>query len=107
VDAGLNKGVSWQGRALSDADRKRRGRSSQADTSHFLDILASFPITVNEETVARAWVQTMHRARAHNLSSSDASYLALAMRLGWPMATLDARLKTAGKAVGVPLFAVQ
>jgi predicted nucleic acid-binding protein len=49
----------------------------------------------------------MHLARAHNLSSYDASYLELAMRLGLPLATLDDKLKTAAKAVGVSLFAVQ
>ena len=83
---------------------ERRGRTTQADTAQFLAILDAFPITVDDETVARAWVETMHLARAHNLSSYDASYLELAMRLGLPLATLDGKLKNAATAVGILLF---
>ncbi len=86
---------------------ERRGRTTPADSAHFLAILGTFPIAVDDETVARAWVETMHLARAHRLSSYDASYLELAMRLGLPLATLDDKLKTAAKAVGVLLYAVQ
>ena len=83
---------------------ERRGRTTPADIAQFLAILGTFPIAVDEETVARAWVETMSLARAHNLSSYDASYLELAMRRGLPVATLDSKLKAAAKAVGVPLF---
>ena len=86
---------------------ERRGRTTPADTAHFLAILGTFPITIDDETVARAWVETMHLARAHKLSAYDASYLELAMRLGLPIATLDEKLKTAATAVGVLLFVVQ
>ena len=48
----------------------------------------------------------MHLARAHNLSSYDASYLELAIRLGLPLAAQDGKLKTAAQATGVPLFQV-
>ncbi len=37
-------------------------------------------------------------ARAHGLSSYDASYLDLAMKKGLPLATLDKKLKQAAKA---------
>jgi predicted nucleic acid-binding protein len=84
---------------------ERRGRITPADTAHCLAILGTFPIIVDHETVARAWVETMHLARAHKLSSYDVSYLELAMRLGLPLATLDDKLKAAAKAVGVVLFA--
>jgi predicted nucleic acid-binding protein len=86
---------------------ERRGRTTPADTAHFLAILGTFPITVDDETVARAWVETMHLARIHNLSSYDASYLELAMRLGLPLATLDDKLKNAAQAVGVSRFDAQ
>ena len=85
---------------------ERRRRITPADTARFLAILAAFPITVDEETVAHAWADTMHLARAHNLSSYDASYLELAIRLGLPLAAQDGKLKTAAEAVGVPLFEV-
>ena len=86
---------------------ERRGRTTAADAAHFLAILSAFPITVDDETVARAWADTMHLARAHNLSAYDAAYLELAMRRGLPLATLDDKLKAAAVAVGVPLFADQ
>lgn len=85
---------------------ERRRRITPADTARFLAILGSFPIAVDEETVAHAWADTMHLARAHNLSSYDAAYLELAIRLGLPLAALDGKLRTAAEAVGVPLFQV-
>ena len=86
---------------------ERRGRTTPADASRFLAILGTFPITVDDETVAKAWVETMHLARAHKLSAYDASYLELAMRLGLPLATLDEKLRSAAHSVGVPLFSTQ
>ena len=85
---------------------ERRRRITSAETARFLAILGAFPITVDDKTVAHAWADTMHLARAHNLSSYDAAYLELAIRLGLPLATLDGKLKTAAGAVGVPLFEV-
>ena len=43
-------------------------------------------------------------ARAHNLSSYDASYLDLAMRRGLPIATLDKKLIAAAQRGNVPVF---
>jgi predicted nucleic acid-binding protein len=43
-------------------------------------------------------------ARAHNLSSYDASYLDLSMRKGLPLATLDTRLREAAKKTDVPIL---
>jgi predicted nucleic acid-binding protein len=90
--------------ALLVGERRRRIRP--ADTARFLAILGAFPITVDDETVSHAWADTMHLARAHNLSSYDAAYLELSLRLGLPLAALDGKLKTAAEAVGVPLFEV-
>jgi predicted nucleic acid-binding protein len=85
---------------------ERRKRCTPADTARFLSILGAFPIVVDDETVAHAWADTMHLARAHNLSSYDASYLEVAIRRGLPLAALDGKLKAAALAVGVPLYAV-
>lgn len=85
---------------------ERRGRTTPADTARFLSILGTFPIAVDDETAARAWADTMHLARAHNLSAYDASYLEVAIRHGLPLASLDGKLKAAAKAVGIPLFVV-
>lgn len=83
---------------------ERRRRITSAETARFIAILGAFPITVDDQTVAHAWADTMHLARAHNLSSYDAAYLELAIRLGLPLAALDGKLKTAAGAMGVPLF---
>ena len=83
---------------------ERRRRITSAETARFLAILGAFPITVDDQTIANTWTDTMHLARAHNLSSYDAAYLELAIRLGLPLATLDGKLKTAAGAMGVPLF---
>ena len=83
---------------------ERRRRLTPADTAQFLAILETFPIAIDDQTVAHAWADTLHLARAHNLSSYDAAYLELATRLGLPLAALDGKLRTAAEAVGVPLF---
>jgi predicted nucleic acid-binding protein len=85
---------------------ERRKRITPADAARFLTILEAFPITVDDQTVAHAWGATMHLARAHNLSSYDASYLELAIRLGLPLAAQDGKLKTAAQAMGVPLLQI-
>jgi predicted nucleic acid-binding protein len=83
---------------------ERRGRATQADTQTWLGFLTSLAVTVDGETVTRAWADTLSLARAHNLTSYDAAYLELALRLGIPLATLDSQLKSAAQAVGVPLY---
>lgn len=83
---------------------ERRHRITPADTARFLAILEDFVIHVDEETGARAWADTMHLARAHDLSSYDAAYLELAMRRCLPLASLDGKLNAAATAVGVALF---
>lgn len=85
---------------------ERRGRMTAANTARFLTILGSLPITVDDKTVARAWAETLHLARACNLSAYDASYLELTIRRGLPLACLDGKLKAAAAADGVPAFAV-
>lgn len=85
---------------------ERRNRIKPADTARFLAILEAFPIAVDDQTVAHAWSDTMHLARAHNLSAYDASYLELAVRLGLPLAAQDGKLKAAAQAMGVPLFTI-
>lgn len=83
---------------------ERRRRITLADSARFLAILGTFPIAVDDETTARAWVETIHLARAHKLSSYDAAYLELAIRRGLPLATIDKDLKKAAITIGVKLF---
>jgi len=82
---------------------ERRKRSTEAQASAWLAILESLSIEIDGETTARAWRDTLALARSQNLSAYDAAYLELAMRRGSPLATLDAKLKSAALAVGVAL----
>lgn len=59
---------------------------------------------VDTDGLARTFHSVPALARAHQLSSYDASYLELAMRLGLPLATLDKDLAKAATSVGVPLL---
>lgn len=85
---------------------ERRKRLDAARGTRFLSLLQSLPIIIDDETAVRSWADTMHLARAHNLSAYVATYLELAIRRGLPLACLDGKLKTAAQAVGVPLFIV-
>lgn len=85
---------------------ERRQRLDEARTLRFLTLLSGLPITIDDDTAARAWSDTIHLARAHNLSAYDAAYLELAIRRGLPLACLDGKLKTAATAVGVALYQV-
>jgi predicted nucleic acid-binding protein len=46
----------------------------------------------------------MQLARRHRLTMYDAAYLELALRKGYPLATLDAALSIAARAEGVVLI---
>ncbi len=83
---------------------ERRGRCTQTDTAQWLAFLGCLPITVDDETTARSWQETIHLARALGLSAYDATYLELAIRRGLSLATLDNKLKLAANAVGVPIY---
>jgi len=47
---------------------------------------------------------TMNLARQHSLTEYDAAYLELAFRAGLPLATLDAPLEAAARAIGVATY---
>src|SRR5437016_3933871 len=51
---------------------ERRGRCTQADSTHWATLLESLPIRVDEETLERAWKATLSLARLQNLSVYDA-----------------------------------
>jgi predicted nucleic acid-binding protein len=51
-----------------------------------------------------ATITTLALGRRHHLSSYDAAYLELAMRLGLPLATLDKNLRKAAQAEGIAVL---
>ena len=80
---------------------ERRHRLTEARTAHFAELLLSLPIVVEEGAVNRALGPVLLVGRAHRLSAYDAAYLELASREGIPLATQDARLRTAAENAGV------
>jgi predicted nucleic acid-binding protein len=85
---------------------ERRNRLDEARTCRFFSLLDGLLIVIDDETSGRAFGETPHLCRAHNLSAYDAACLELAMRRGLPLACLDGKLKAAASAVGVPLLAI-
>ena len=83
---------------------ERRKRLTEAEVSQILTILQSTPISVEQEPPERAWTEILALARSQGLTSYDASYLDLAMRMGLPIATLDKALKKAARKVQIPIY---
>lgn len=83
---------------------QRRQRLTEAAVIRFLELVRGLPLTVEHETPARVLGEILSLARDHGLSTYDASYLDLAMRLGLPIATLDASMKKAAKKCRVPTY---
>ncbi len=84
---------------------ERRKRIEPGDAARFAGLLLSLPIVIDPVLRRRAFDVTRGLARKHGLSAYDAAYLELAVRLGVPIATLDAPLQAAARAEGVRLFA--
>ncbi|MCB8950818.1 MAG: type II toxin-antitoxin system VapC family toxin [Ardenticatenales bacterium] len=83
---------------------EHRWRLRQTDSVRFLALLAQLPITVEHERIEKRMGEILALGRATHLSSYDAAYLELSMRLGLPIATLDQKLLAAAQQVAVPLF---
>ena len=82
---------------------ERRGRIDGDGATRFSRLLLALPIAVDPVARGTALTETRRLARTHRLTSYDAAYLELAIRLGVPLATLDERLKGAAKQEGVAL----
>ena len=80
------------------------GKITQAQASTFVALLNDLGIEVDRDTATHALHATLDLARQYRLSSYDAAYLELALRLGVPLATLDADLAAAARSAGVPLL---
>ena len=64
--------------------------------------LVALPVVVDPVDRRRAFEDVPRLARAHGLTTYDASYLEVAVRLGLPLATLDRTLARAAVDEGVP-----
>jgi predicted nucleic acid-binding protein len=82
----------------------RSNQLTVPEAAQFFIDLRSFAIWVDDETLLRAWSNTFDLARTHNISTDDAAYLELALRMKLPLATIDIALTRAASAAGVPIF---
>ena len=87
------------GNILLGAERRRR--ITQARSVEFLGILGELDIRIDPGLPGRAFRDVLPLARAVQLTTYDATYLELAMRLGLPLATKDTALARAAAALSV------
>jgi len=83
---------------------ERHGRLGEGQRHEILAAIRQLPIRPDEETWTRAWDEIPELAVQYGLTTYDAAYLELAMRLGAPLATLDQDLARAARAAKVPLY---
>jgi predicted nucleic acid-binding protein len=88
--------------ALLAAERQSRIHLAQVTAS--LLRISALPISVIPIDAEQAFEQILPLARQQRLTPYDAAYLELALREGLPLATLDAEIRQAAKAIGVPLL---
>jgi predicted nucleic acid-binding protein len=83
---------------------ERRRRITPAASAEFIALLGTLAVIVDDETPARALGRILDLAREQRLTAYDAAYLELAMRLGVPLASKDAKLCDAAERVGVSVL---
>lgn len=91
------------GNGLLMAHRRKRITLDQIDG--FLTRLKALPIEAAQETSSEI-LELPTLAQAHALTSYDAAYLGLAVRLHLPLATTDVDLRRAASSIGLGLAAV-
>lgn len=97
---------AWWSLEITDmlALAERKKRITAAQIAQFIALIESFDLEVDDQAPGRAFAQLLPLCRSHELSSYDAAYLDLAMRLQLPLATLDDDLRAAAKALGIEVL---
>jgi predicted nucleic acid-binding protein len=90
------------GNALLMAERRKRFTYAEVQT--FLNLLKELNIEVDYRTSKKGFTDILNLARANHLTTYDAAYLELALRLDIPLATKDIALQKAAKNLGVEIF---
>ena len=80
---------------------ERRRRISAEDAATRLRLIADLPILTDQETTTRAWHDILSIARVEGVTTYDAAYLELAIRLGASLLTKDDALIQAARRRGV------
>lgn len=79
---------------------ERRGRLRVGEHAEILARVECLPIRVDPETHIRGWQDIPALASGLRLTTYDAAYLELALRLDAPLATLDQTLARAAREAG-------
>lgn len=82
----------------------RKGRLTEAQAAAKAATLMSLPIRYDTLTHQVAFTETYQLARKHRLTSYDAAYLELALRVDAPLATNDEDLSQAAGRAGIQLL---
>jgi predicted nucleic acid-binding protein len=83
---------------------ERRGRLSVAGLTRSVNLLQRLAVAIDVDGPDRAFRELLDLARSERLTVYDAAYLELALRLGLPLATKDAKLRKAGAGLGLALL---
>lgn len=85
---------------------EKRKELTGSEVERFISQLENLPIFADSMTALKSFNRTLNLARVHKLSSYDAAYLELAIREGFPLATLDKELIKAAKKSDVKLYLI-
>ncbi len=85
------------------ARAERQHHIQEARSAEFLSLLGEMAIIIDESSSQHALGAVLQLARRFKLSTYDAAYLEVALRLSLPLATLDTDLRRAARKTGVPV----
>lgn len=83
---------------------ERAKRLTAAQRLERVAVLRSLSIVLDTAAHELSWSATAELAREHKLTTYDAAYLEMALRLNVPLGSLDVALRTAAKKRGIPLL---
>jgi len=83
---------------------ERRNRITLTEIVRAVHLFKELAFQVDQAGSLQPFDSTLLLARAHHLTSYDASYLELTLRKSLPLATLDTPLLTAAANAGIELF---
>lgn len=83
---------------------ERRGRLRVNEGAEILEKIEYLPIRVDPETSARGWQEIPELAARLRLTTYDAAYVELALRIDAPLATLDQSLARAAREAGASVL---
>lgn len=80
---------------------QRRRRLTEADRFRLLELFGELPLQTDGHLTSETVGRLQALAHEHGLSAYDAAYLELAIRKSASLATLDRKLSTAARHVGI------